>query len=254
MKLSVLMSAYNEQQWIEESIGKVLQQKVEGIHDIEMIVVDDGSTDGTANVVRSLIEKQHKKIILISHEKNLGKGAAIRTAIGQATGDICVVQDADVEYSPQDYPILLQPIIDGFADCVYGSRFSGAQCKRVLFFWHYVGNKIITLFSNMCTNLNLTDIETGYKAFRADILKTIPIRSQRFGFEPEITAKIARRKLRIYEVGISYRGRPYAEGKKITWVDGVKAILTILRFWLVDDCNINDQKEEKGCCCRGCSR
>jgi glycosyltransferase involved in cell wall biosynthesis len=246
MKLSVLMPAYNEKQWIEETIRKILQQKVEGIDALEIIIVDDGSTDGTAQAVKSFMHKEKKDMILITHEKNLGKGAAIQAAIKRMSGDLCVIQDADVEYSPEDYPLLLRPIIDGFADCVYGSRFSGSECKRVLFFWHYVGNKMITLFSNMCTNLNLTDIETGYKAFRADILKTIPIRSQRFGFEPEITSKISKRKLRIYEVGISYRGRTYHEGKKITWVDGLKAILTILRFWLIDDCIRSEKKEEKG--------
>lgn len=235
MKLSVLIPAYNEEQWIACVIDKVLAQKISGISDIEIIVVDDASADQTAAIVRSFAQRYQGKIVLICHEKNMGKGAAVSSAVEKMTGDICLVQDADAEYSPEDYGLLLRPIVDGFADCVYGSRFSGSQHKRVLFFWHYIANKWITLLSNMCTNLNLTDMETGYKAFRADLLKTIPIRSKRFGFEPEITAKVARRKARIYEIGISYCGRTYAEGKKITWIDGVKAVWTILKFWILDD-------------------
>lgn len=235
MKLSVLIPAYNEEKWISCVIDKVLAQKIPGISDVEIIVVDDASVDQTAAIVRSFVQRYQGKIVLICHEKNMGKGAAVRSAVEKMTGDICLVQDADAEYSPEDYILLLRPIVDGFADCVYGSRFSGSQHKRVLFFWHYVANKGVTLLSNMCTNLNLTDMETGYKAFRADLLRTIPIRSKRFGFEPEITAKVARRKARIYEIGISYCGRTYAEGKKITWIDGVKAVWTILKFWILDD-------------------
>ena len=165
---------------------------------------------------------------------NCGKTAALRRAIQEAGGEFMLVQDADLEYAPSDYPLMLEPIIAGRADVVYGSRFSGQQAKRVLFFWHYVGNCFLTMLSNMLTNINLTDMETGFKAFRADVLKKIPLRSDRFGFEPEITAKVARRGCRIYEVGISYSGRTYAEGKKITWFDGLKAVGTILKFWIID--------------------
>ncbi len=235
MRLSVLIPAYNEEKWIATVIDKVFAQKIPGIGDIEIVIVDDASVDQTAAVVRSCMQRYPGKIVLIHHEKNMGKGAAVRSAVDAMTGDLCLVQDADAEYSPEDYALLLRPIVDGFADCVYGSRFAGSQHKRVLFFWHYVANKYITLLSNMCTNLNLTDMETGYKAFRADLLKSIPIRSHRFGFEPEITAKIARRQARIYEVGISYCGRTYADGKKITWIDAIKAVWTILKFRVVDD-------------------
>jgi len=235
MKLSVLMPVFNEEQWLEKIVQKVLRQKVEGIDDLELILVDDGSTDGTRKVVQSLGLKYGDQIRTIFQEKNSGKGAAIKRAVEKMTGDICIIQDADWEYDPSDYPIVLEPLIEGRADCVYGSRFVSSHSRRVLFFWHYLGNTVITLLSNMFTNLNLSDIETCYKAFRCEILKSIPIRSKRFGFEPEITAKVARRKCRIYEVGISYRGRTYEEGKKITWVDGVKAILTILRFWIIND-------------------
>ncbi|MFA5088836.1 MAG: glycosyltransferase family 2 protein [Candidatus Omnitrophota bacterium] len=235
MKLSVLMPVYNEAKWLEKIVLKVLGQKVAGIDDLEIIIVDDGSGDGTVDIVKRLAKQFPQKISAFFHAKNMGKGAAVRTAVEAMTGEVCLIQDADAEYSPEDYARLLRPLVDGFADCVYGSRFAGSQHKRVLFFWHYVANKGVTLLSNMCTNLNLTDMETGYKAFRADLLKTIPIRSKRFGFEPEITAKIARRRARIFEVGISYCGRTYDEGKKITWVDGVKAVLTILRFWVIND-------------------
>lgn len=233
MKLSVLVPAYNERPWIEECLKRVLSQKVEGIASIEIIVVDDGSSDGTDKIIDRLRNKNPGIIKVISHPSNLGKGACIRSAIFVMTGDICVIQDADLEYSPSNYPVLLKPLIEGFADCVYGSRFQGDQPKRVLLFWHYLGNKSLTFLSNICTNINITDMETGYKAFRCDILKKITIVSNRFGVEPEITAKVARLKCRMYEVGISYYGRTYSEGKKITWIDGVKAIISILRFWLV---------------------
>jgi len=235
MKLSVLMPVFNEQQWVEKSVLKVLEQDVKGVDGKEVIIVDDGSTDGTKEIIESLSSKYSDTIIPVFKEKNEGKGAAIRSAIERMTGDVCIVQDADLEYDPVNYPLLLEPIIDGRADCVYGSRFVGSQSKRVLFFWHYLGNKFLTLLSNMLTNLNLTDMETCYKAFRCDILKSIPIRSNRFGFEPEITAKISKRKCRIYEVGISYRGRTYNEGKKITWKDGVMAIFTIIKYWIKND-------------------
>lgn len=234
MKLSVLMPAYNEKMWIEKAVARVLSQKVPGIDKLELVIVDDCSSDGTTDLIKHLT-LEHAAIVTAFHVRNCGKGAAIRTAIQKASGDICIIQDADLEYDPSDYPLVLEPIISGRADCVYGSRFAGSQPKRVLFFWHYVGNKILTLLSNMFTNLNLTDMETGVKAFRTDILRTIPIRSARFGFEPEITAKIARRACRIYEVGINYNGRTYQEGKKITWIDGLKAIWTIIKFGIIDD-------------------
>lgn len=235
MKLSILMPTFNEEKWIAKIIAKVLGQKVPGVDRVELIIVDDCSTDSTREILKSL-ESSHKDIIKVFfHEVNQGKGAALRTAIEKMTGDICIIQDADLEYDPSDYPLILEPFIEGRADCVYGSRFVGSQSKRVLFFWHTIGNKFLTLFSNMFTNLNLTDMETCYKAFRCDILKSIPIRSDRFGFEPEITAKIARRKCKIFEVGISYNGRTYEEGKKITWIDGVKAIFAILRYGFIDD-------------------
>ena len=205
MKLSVLMPVYNEEQWVQTAVENVLNQEVPGITSTELIIVDDHSTDKTKSIIEGLAKK-HSSIKAIFHDTNYGKGRALASAIENMTGDICIVQDADLEYDPKDYPLMLEPIIGGRADCVYGSRFTGAQSTRVLFFWHYVGNKVLTLLSNMFTNLNLTDMETGYKAFKCDILKTIPIRSNRFGFEPEITAKISKRGCRIYEVGISYSG------------------------------------------------
>jgi len=235
MKLSVLMPVYNEQDWLEKIVHKVLQQNIEGIEDIELVIVDDASTDGTKAIIQSLSQENKNKIVPIYHEKNSGKGSAIKSAIETMTGDVCIIQDADLEYNPAEYSLILEPIIDGRADCVYGSRFVGSQSKRVLFFWHYVGNQFLTLLSNMFTNLNLTDIETCYKAFRCEIIKSIPLRCKRFGFEPEITAKIAKRKCRIYEVGISYAGRTYEEGKKITWVDGFKAIFYVIQFGILND-------------------
>jgi len=234
MKLSVLMPVYNERGWLEEIVRRVLAQKVEGIDEMELIMVDDASSDGTTDLVKS-IAKKHKEIKAFYHKENSGKGSALQTAIGKMSGDICIIQDGDLEYNPGEYPLILEPIVQGRADCVYGSRFVGSQSKRVLYFWHFLGNKFLTLLSNMFTNLNLTDMETCYKAFRCELLKSIPLRSERFGFEPEITAKIAKRKFRIYEVGISYSGRTYDEGKKITWVDGVQAIYYIIKFWLIDD-------------------
>lgn len=235
MKLSVLIPVYNEAKWLEAIVLKVIKQHVDGIVTKELILVDDHSTDNSRAVIMKLKESHPDIIHCYFHNINKGKGAAIRTAIEKMTGDICIIQDSDLEYDPSDYPKILRPILDGFADCVYGSRFMGGESKRVLYFWHSVGNKFLTLLSNIFTNLNLTDMETCYKAFRCDMLKTIPIRSERFGFEPEITAKIAAKKCRVYEVGISYSGRTYADGKKITWVDGVKAILTILRFGFIKD-------------------
>ena len=229
------MPVFNEERWLARIAEKVLKQSVTGIDDLEIIIVDDGSSDGTREIMRALGQKHSRVIFPVYHERNKGKGAAIKTAIEKMTGDICIIQDADLEYDPSDYPLVLEPIISGRADCVYGSRFTGSQSKRVLFFWHYVGNRFLTLLSNMLTNINLSDMETGYKAFRCEILKSIPLRCERFGFEPEITAKIAKRKCRIFEVGISYNGRTYQEGKKITWRDGFKAIFLIVKFWIVND-------------------
>jgi glycosyltransferase involved in cell wall biosynthesis len=234
MKLSIIIPAYNEAKTIEAVIRRVLQQPVAGIVAREVIVVDDGSTDTTARVLSSLVAEFPREVVVLAHTKNKGKGAAVRLAVEKLTGEAVIIQDADLEYAPTDYPFMLEPIISGRADVVYGSRFSGQQAKRVLYFWHYVGNCFLTMLSNMVTNVNLTDMETGFKAFRADVLKKISLRSDRFGFEPEITAKVARRGCRIYEVGISYSGRTYADGKKITWLDGLKAIGTILKCWIMD--------------------
>lgn len=235
LKLSVLIPVYNEKDTLEKIVERVLKQNVEGVVAKELIIIDDGSKDGTRDIIGRLAAKYSGQIKPVLHEKNMGKGMALRSGIKEMTGDICIIQDADLEYDPHDYPLVLEPLINGNADCVYGSRFAGGQSKRVLFFWHYAGNKFLTLLSNMFTNLNLTDMETCYKAFRCDVLKSIPLRCRSFGFEPEITAKVARRKCRIYEVGISYNGRTYEEGKKITWKDGFKAIFLILKFWLIDD-------------------
>lgn len=230
MKLSVIMAAYNEQPWLEKIVRAVLAQSIKDVHDLEIIIVDDGSTDGTKEIIQKLSSEYSDRIFPIYKKQNLGKGAAIASAIPKITGDLCIIQDADFEYNPSNYSIMLEPIIDGRADCVYGSRFIGSQPKRVLFFWHYVGNRFLTLLSNAFTNLNLTDMESCYKAFRSDILKSIPLKCKRFGFEPEITAKIAKRKCRIFEVGISYSGRTYTEGKKVTWIDGIKAVFYIIKF------------------------
>jgi glycosyltransferase involved in cell wall biosynthesis len=193
-----------------------------------VIVVDDGSSDGTRDVLREKVEPRVARVIY--QERNRGKGAALRTGFAAATGDIVLVQDADLEYDPHDYPRLIEPILAGRADVVFGSRFSGGACVRVLYYWHYVGNRLLTTFSNMLTNVNLTDMEVCYKAFRRDVLRQITIEEDRFGFEPEITAKVARLGCRIYEVGISYAGRTYREGKKIGWRDGLRAIWCILKY------------------------
>lgn len=228
MKLSVVIPVYNEKNTIEEIIHQV--KAVKGI-DMEIILVDDFSTDGTRELYLKL-KTSVDKIIL--HEKNMGKGAALRTGFQHASGDYVVVQDADLEYDPQEYPILLEPVLKGKADVVYGSRFMGDRPHRVLFFWHYVGNKILTLLSNIFTNLNLTDMETCYKLFKREIIQNIPIKENRFGFEPEITARIARTHARIYEVGISYSGRDYSEGKKIGWKDAIRAFICIIKYNVFD--------------------
>lgn len=220
--LSVIIPAYNEIEFIDEILRKVRETPYEK----EIIIVDDCSTDGTREYLKNLNEPGIKTLF---QEKNQGKGAALQAGMAAATGDIVLIQDADLEYDPREYPVLLQPILEGKADVVYGSRFLGGP-HRVLYFWHYVGNGAITLLSNMFTNLNLTDMETCYKVFRRDVLKGITIESKRFGVEPEITAKVAKGGWRIFEVPISYYGRTYEEGKKITWRDGVKALFTIIRF------------------------
>lgn len=227
MKLSVVIPVYNE----TDTVANVIQRVRETPYDVEIIVVDDGSTDGTWERLQGV--SAGDDLVLLRQETNRGKGAALRMGFERVSGDIVIIQDADLEYDPRDYPKLLEPILDGRADVVFGSRFLGGP-HRVLFFWHYLGNKFLTLLSNALTNLNLTDMETCYKAFRAPVLRGLSIRSDRFGFEPEFTAKVARRGLRIYEVPISYSGRNYAEGKKITWRDGVAALFTILRFRFFD--------------------
>jgi glycosyltransferase involved in cell wall biosynthesis len=234
MKLSVLIPVYNERSVVERSLAQVLAAPLPEQMDRELIIVDDCSTDGTLAILERLAVRE-PRIRLIRHAVNQGKGAAVRTAIQHATGDFCVVQDADLEYDPAEYPRLLRPLLDGRADAVFGSRYLRGEQTRVLPFWHSMINKFLTIVSNMFCNLNVTDMETCYKVFRTDLLKSIPIRSDRFGFEPEITMKSAKRNLRIYEVPISYHGRTYEEGKKIGWKDGVKVFGVLLRYWLIDD-------------------
>ncbi len=229
--LSVLIPVFNERPTIAEILRRVAAVDISK----EIIVVDDGSDDGTREYLQQLVRREHElgDLRLLLHPRNLGKGAAIRTALHSVGGDILLIQDADLEYDPRDYPRLLAPVLEGKADVVYGSRFTGSEAHRVLFFWHMVGNRFLTLLSNMFTNLNLTDMETCYKLFRADVLRRIEIEEQRFGFEPEVTAKAARLGLRIYEVGIGYSGRTYGEGKKIGWKDGVRALYCILKYGLL---------------------
>jgi glycosyltransferase involved in cell wall biosynthesis len=234
MRLSILIPVYNERTMVERSLAQVLAAPLPENMDRELIIVDDCSTDGTSEILDRLAARE-PGIRLIRKKVNEGKGAAVRTAIQEAHGDFCIVQDADLEYDPSEYPRLLRPLLDGHADAVFGSRYLAGEQTRVLPFWHSMINKYLTLLSNMFCNLKLTDMETGYKVFRTDLLKSIPIRSNRFGFEPEITMKAAKRKLRIYEVPISYHGRTYEEGKKIGWKDGVKALGVIVRFWIIDD-------------------
>ena len=235
MKLSVLIPVYNEKRTIQEIVKRVLAQQIPGIDSMEIIIVDDNSSDGSADIIREIHQEYPETVHPILLEDNRGKGNAIRTAIQAASGDIAIIQDADLEYDPGDYAAVLQPILDGEADVVYGSRFADRHERRVLYFKHTLANRFLTFVSNWFTDLNLTDMETCYKAFRLHVAKTIPIRSNDFGIEPELTAKFAKRKLRIFEVPISYHGRTYAEGKKITWSDGFKALWTIFKFWLIDD-------------------
>jgi len=231
--LSIVIPVYNEAATLKTCVERVLAAEAPLAKDI--LIINDGSIDNTAAVIETLLaEHPDAPIRIITHVNNQGKGAALRSAFSETRGDIVLIQDADLEYNPVDYPRLLKPILDGRADVVYGSRFVGSEEKRVLFYWHSVGNKLLTTLSNMCTNINLTDMETCYKAFRREVLQRITIKSNRFGVEPELTAKIAKAGWRIYEVGISYSGRTYTEGKKITWKDGLAALITIIRFRLFD--------------------
>ena len=229
MKISILIPCYNEEKTIEKIINKILDLKD---LNLEIIIVDDNSTDSSRSIVNTKLKDKIHKLIL--NDNNYGKGFSIRKGIEAATGEVLIIQDADLEYDPKDYHKLLEPFKLGVADVVYGSRFIGSDKKRVLYFWHTVGNKILTLLSNIFTNLNLSDMEVGYKAFKTDIIKKIDLKENRFGFEPEVTAKIAKKDLRIYEVGISYFGRKYVDGKKITWRDGFSAIRCILKYNLFD--------------------
>ena len=234
MKLTILMPVYNERTVVERCILQVLAAPLPENMERELVIVDDCSTDGTSDILQRLAVSC-PQIRLYYHQKNSGKGAAVRTAIEQATGDFALIQDADLEYDPCEYSRLLRPLLDGHADAVFGSRYLAGEQTRILPFWHSMINKGLTLVSNMFCNLNLTDMETCYKVFRTDLLKSIPIRSDRFGFEPEIVMKSAKRMFRIYEVPISYHGRTYEEGKKIGWRDGMKALGVILKFWVIDD-------------------
>lgn len=228
MKLSVIMPVYNEISTIETIIKRVESVNMAS----EIIIVDDGSTDGTRELLQR-IAPQHDKVRLILHEKNQGKGAAVRTGIDAAKGDLVLIQDADLEYDPREYSILIQPILDGVADVVYGSRFLGAP-RRVTMFWHMVANKMLTLMTNLLYNSILTDMETGYKLFRREIIQSIPLRSKRFNFEPEVTSKLLKRKVRIFEVPITFNPREYSEGKKIGFMDGLEAIWTLFKYRFID--------------------
>ena len=236
MKLSVLVPVYNEEQTLAEVVRRVCAFPMAK----EIILVDDGSKDKSREILTRLQEENQRAndslnlIRVFFQPHNQGKGAALKSALSHVTGDIVLVQDADLEYDPGDYPALIEPITKGLADVVYGSRFAGGGAHRVLFFWHSMGNRLLTLLSNMLSNLNLSDMEVGYKVFRAEVLKGIDLKSQRFGFEPEITIKLAKKGCRFYEVPISYHGRTYEEGKKITWKDGVAALYYMIRFKFVD--------------------
>jgi glycosyltransferase involved in cell wall biosynthesis len=235
-RLSILMPVYNERPFVRRCIERVLSAPLPDGLERELIVVDDHSTDGTTEVLQEIAARHSEVMRLFRQDRNRGKGAAIRRAVQEMQGDLAVIQDADLEYDPNEYGRLLAPILGGQADVVYGSRFTASLQRRVLNYHHALGNIFLTHVSNLTTGLNLTDMETGYKVFRADILRTIPIRSNRFGFEPEITAKVAKRNCTVYEVPVSYYGRSYSEGKKIKWTDGLLAIYTILKYWFIDDC------------------
>ena len=229
MKLSVVMPVFNEQATLEQVVGRVLEVPL----GIELICVDDGSTDQSREILGQL-QVRYPQVRVILQPRNMGKGAALRRGIQESTGDFVIIQDADLEYDPSEYPVLLRPLIEGKADVVYGSRFLGSGPHRVLYFWHSVGNWILTLISNALTNMNLSDMETCYKVFRREVIQAISIEEDRFGFEPEITVKIAKRRLRVYEVGISYWGRTYEEGKKIGWRDGVRALFCLLKYTITE--------------------
>ncbi|TAE38787.1 MAG: glycosyltransferase family 2 protein [Runella slithyformis] len=233
-KLSIIIPAYNEERTIQTVLKAVESVQLIGNFDKEIIVINDCSTDGTeAKVQEFQRQSPHVSLVYFRHQYNQGKGAALHTGIKNASGDYLIVQDADLEYDPWEFNLLLKPIIDGHADVVFGSRFMGGNAHRILFFWHSIGNKVLTFLSNMFSNLNLTDMETCYKLFKTETIQAIPLQEKRFGFEPEVTAKIARiPNIRIYEVGVSYYGRTYAEGKKINWKDGFRAIYCILRYGL----------------------
>jgi glycosyltransferase involved in cell wall biosynthesis len=236
VKLSVLVPVYNEERTLEEIVRRVCAVPIAK----EIIFVDDGSKDRSREILTRLQEENQRRsdplnnFTVFFQEQNQGKGAAIKAALGQVTGDVVIIQDADLEYDPKDYPSLIEPIQAGLADVVYGTRFAGGGAHRVLFFWHALGNRLLTLLSNMLTNLNLSDMEVGYKVFRADILKGVDLQSKRFGFEPEITMKLAKKHCRFYEVPIAYHGRTYEEGKKITWKDGLAALYYMIRFRFSD--------------------
>ena len=225
MKISVVIPVFNERETIHAIIARVR----EFTQDREIVIVDDRSIDGTREILQE-IEAQSSDVKVLLHDLNLGKGAAVRTGFQAVSGDVVIVQDADLEYDPADYAKLLKPIEDGRADVVYGSRFAGNEAHRVLYFWHYLGNKFITLLSNACTNLNLTDVETCYKVLRREVVDALELQENRFGFDPEITAKVAKMRCRIYEVGISYSGRTFAEGKKISWRDGIPVVIAIVKY------------------------
>jgi glycosyltransferase involved in cell wall biosynthesis len=234
-KLSIIVPLYNERYLVGAMLRRLLDLEVPGVSETEIIVVDDGSTDGSQRVVDRLMNEHPNRLRFLRHEKNRGKGAALKTGIAEATGDLIVFQDADLEYDPKDFAKLVRPFLQDGADVVYGSRFAAAERRRVLYYRHELGNRLITLISNLFTDLNLSDVETCYKMFRAPLLKSIPIRSDGFSVEIELTAKAAKRGCKIYEVPISYSGRTYREGKKIDWKDGVRALLTTVKFWIIDD-------------------
>lgn len=240
MKLSVVMPVYNERATLQEVIAKVLSVPLE----LELICVDDGSTDGSIAILEEL-QRRDPRLRMFLQPYNQGKGAALRKGIQEATGDFVIIQDADLEYDPAEYPLLLAPLLEDKADVVYGSRFTGGRAHRVLYFWHSVGNHILTLVSNALTNINLTDMETCYKVFRREIIQSIPIEENRFGFEPEITVKVAKRRLRIYEVGVSYWGRTYEEGKKIGWKDGFRAMWCLLKYSIKESASVHAPEARK---------